>query len=242
MTPSRSNFAAAAIIAIALIAIYAMRGTNGPEPSAPKPGAPGPSTFGHDDTGMFDYYALVLGWAPTYCLTQGDLRNDAECDDRTPHAFTLHGLWPQYEKGWPENCRTETKIWVPSDVIANMRDIMPSKNLVIHEYRTHGTCSGLDPERYFAVSRQLYERIAVPPEFKATDTPLRRSADEIERQFLAANPWLKPEMISITCRKGKLLDIRVCFGRDLAPRGCGANEDQDRLCRAGEIALPPIAH
>ncbi|MGZ3266294.1 MAG: hypothetical protein ACXU6Y_11365, partial [Croceibacterium sp.] len=129
----------------------------------------------------------------------------------------------------------------PSEVIAKMRDIMPSKNLVIHEYRTHGTCSGLDPERYFVVSRQLYERITVPPEFKATDAALQLSANEIERDFLAANPWLKPEMISVTCRKGKLLDVRVCFDRDLAPRNCGSNEDQGRLCKAGVIAVPPAS-
>ena len=234
MIKARPTLAGAALVVLALIAIYAMQSMNGPEPSAP-----GPSVSKHDTTGTFDYYALVLGWAPTYCLSKGDLRNDAECDERTPHAFTLHGLWPQYEKGWPENCRT-AKTWVPSEVIAKMRDIMPSKNLVIHEYRAHGTCSGLDPERYFAVSRRLYERIAVPPEFKATAAALQLSASEIELDFLAANPWLKPEMISVTCRKGKLLDIRVCFGRDLEPRNCGHNEDQRRLCAVGEIIVPPI--
>jgi len=48
-----------------------------------------------------------------------------------------------------------------------MRDIMPSKNLVIHEYRAHGTCSGLAPAEYFAVARELYERVSVPPGFRA---------------------------------------------------------------------------
>ena len=99
---------------------------------------------------------------------------------------------------------------------------MPSRSLVIHEYRAHGTCSGLDPERYFGVSRQLYERISVPPDFKATDTTLQLSASEIERAFLAANPWLKPEMISVTLpqreasRHPRLLRPRPC------PRSCGA--------------------
>ena len=236
MMQSRSSLAAAIMIAIALIVIYATRGSHGPEPSVP-----GRSPSKEDTARTFDYYALVLGWAPTYCLNQGALRNDAECDEHTSRAFTLHGLWPQYEKGWPENCHMATKPWVSSDVIARMRDIMPSRSLVIHEYRAHGTCSGLNPERYFAVSRQLYDRIAVPREFKATDTTLQLSASEIERAFLAANPWLKPETISVTCRKGKLLDIRVCFGRDLAPRYCGANEDQNRLCKARVIAIPPVS-
>ncbi len=53
-----------------------------------------------------------------------------------------------------------------------MRDIMPSKNLVIHEYRAHGTCSGLEPAQYFAVARVLYERVSVPPRFLAADAGL----------------------------------------------------------------------
>ena len=132
---SRPSLALAAAVAIALIAVYAMRGPGGSE---------------HDLPGNFDYYALVLGWAPTYCNSQGRLRKDAECNGQVPRAFVLHGLWPQYQKGWPENCHTASNPWVPGEVIGEMRDIMPSKNLVIHEYRTHGTCSGLDPEHYFS--------------------------------------------------------------------------------------------
>ncbi len=62
---SRPSLALAAAIAIALIAVYAMRDTGGPE---------------HDAPGNFDYYALVLGWAPTYCASEGRLRKDAECN------------------------------------------------------------------------------------------------------------------------------------------------------------------
>ncbi len=190
------------------------------------------SAFGFGDKpGDFDYYVLVLGWAPTYCRTEGRLRNDAECDAGTPHAFVLHGLWPQYDKGWPENCRTATRTWVPQAVIDDMRDIMPSKGLVIHEYRAHGTCSGLDPKQYFGIARELYERVTVPEPFRAPSAQVSLSADEIERDFLAANPWLKPDMISIGCRGANLLDIRVCFGRDLFPRACGSNEAEPALRR-----------
>jgi ribonuclease I len=115
--------------------------------------------------GEFDYYVLVLGWAPSYCLTEGGLRRDAESK---PHAFVLHGLWPQYEKGWPEDCSIGKRPWVPTSVIDEMRDIMPSKGLIIHEYRTHGTCSGLDPVQYFGVARELYERVRIPESLAAS--------------------------------------------------------------------------
>ena len=190
--------------------------------------------------GAFDYYVLVLSWMPSYCRTEGRDRKDGQCEASKPRAFRLHGLWPQYDKGWPESCPIGKRPWVPAKLIEEMRDIMPSKTLIIHEYRVHGTCSGLEPAQYFGVARQLYERVSVPLRFLANDADRLASPDEIEREFLAANPWLEPDMISVTCRRANLLDIRVCFGRDLFPRACGVNEDQKRLCPAANIAVPPV--
>lgn len=193
-----------------------------------------------NEPGEFDYYVLVLSWMPSYCRSEGRDRKDGQCEASKPRAFLLHGLWPQYEKGWPEDCPLGRRPWVPGRVIEEMRDIMPSKNLIIHEYRVHGTCSGLDPAQYFGVARELYERVSVPVSFLAPDADRLVSPDEIERELLGANLWLKPEMISVTCRGANLLDIRVCFGRDLFPRSCGVNEDQRQLCPAGKIAVPPV--
>jgi ribonuclease T2 len=190
--------------------------------------------------GAFDYYVLVLSWMPSYCRGEGRNRRDAQCSASKPHAFLLHGLWPQFDKGWPENCPIGKRPWVPERVIEEMSDIMPSRNLIIHEYRMHGTCSGLGPAQYFGVARELYERVNVPARLLAPDADFLDSPDAIEGAFLAANPWLKPEMISVTCRRANLLDIRVCFGRDLFPRACGSNEDQKRLCPADKIAVPPV--
>jgi ribonuclease T2 len=197
--------------------------------------------FERNKPGAFDYYTLVLGWAPSYCRSEGRLRKDAECNAAKPRAFVLHGLWPQYDKGWPEDCPTAKRPWVPTQVIEEMRDIMPSKSLVIHEYRTHGICSGLDPAQYFGVARELYERVRVPASLLASESERIVSADEIESEFANANPWLKPEMISVSCRGENLLDVRVCFGRDLFPRRCGANENEKRLCPLSKIAVPPVA-
>ena len=190
--------------------------------------------------GVFDYYALVLSWVPSYCQSEGTARNDGQCEAPQRPAFRLHGLWPQYEEGWPEDCPIGKRPWVPDRVIREMRDIMPSKSLLIHEYRVHGTCSGLDPWQYFGVARELYERVSVPERFRAPEADRVLSPEAIESEFLAANPWLKPEMISVSCRRQNLVDIRVCFGRDLFPRACGANEDQKRLCPATTIDVPPV--
>jgi ribonuclease T2 len=191
--------------------------------------------------GTFDYYVLVLSWMPTFCRDEGGAKDGTQCDTRKHHAFLLHGLWPQYEKGWPESCPTPKRPWVPEPVIAEMRDIMPSKSLMLHEYRVHGTCSGLDPVQYFGVARDLYERVTVPPPLLGGEAGRFDSADAVQRAFLEANPWLKPAMVAVTCRKQKLFDVRICFGRDLFPRACGANEDQTRLCPVTKITVPPVA-
>lgn len=189
-----------------------------------------------DQSRQFDYYTLVLSWSPSYCAAEGKQRRDRQCV--TPHAFVLHGLWPQYVRGWPEDCKMRKRPWVPQSVIDKMQDIMPSKNLVIHEYRAHGTCSGLEPDEYFELARAAYERIAIPPRFDGSASRLQLPLADIEEEFLKANPWLKPSMISVSCRAEQLLDVRFCFGRDLSPRSCGPNEKR-RLCRRSSVTIPP---
>jgi ribonuclease T2 len=67
--------------------------------------------------GVFDYYALVLSWIPSYCRNEGRARNDGQCEASQRPAFRLHGLWPQYEEGWPEDCPIGKRPWVLDRVI-----------------------------------------------------------------------------------------------------------------------------
>ena len=126
------------------------------------------------------------------------------------------------------------------DVIGEMRDIMPNKALVIHEYRTHGTCSGLDPENYYDVARDLYDRVSVPAAFD--DPPTRRflSAEKIETEFPRGQCLASTRHDLGDLPAQKPFDVRVCFGRDLRPQACGANEDQKRLCSRAIASHPSI--
>jgi ribonuclease T2 len=194
-----------------------------------------------DRAGQFDYYALVLNWSPSYCADQGRRRQgEPQCSGDRPYSFILHGLWPQYHRGWPQDCRTKERPWVPEDLIRRMLDVMPSKRLIIHEYRKHGTCSGLNPNEYFQLARQLYDQIKIPPRFQNPERYLTLSPAEVESEFLTANPQLKPDMISIACKGRNLGDLRICFGRDLALQSCGVNETQQKLCSSGTIVMPPV--
>ena len=195
--------------------------------------------------GKFDYYALVLSWSPTHCSTPQGEDDDTQCNrrDGKKYAFVLHGLWPQYTRGWPQNCRTPRRPFVPDSVINGMLDIMPSRGLVIHEYRKHGTCSGLDVQGYFTLSRQLFNAIRIPREYANPFETQYVSPRDLKRAFAKANPGLPQESIAVACargNRGRLREIRICFSKDAKPIACGPNEDERRLCSASEMAVPPV--
>src|SRR5450631_244794 len=88
--------------------------------------------------GEFDYYVLSLSWSPAFCLSSPGA---AECNGPRRYGFIVHGLWPQNEEGWPENCAVHDS--VPDDVVRGIEDLMPARGLVYHEWSAHGSCSGL---------------------------------------------------------------------------------------------------
>lgn len=192
------------------------------------------------EPGDFDYYTLVLSWSPTHCQTARRNDNGPQCAGQKPYSFVLHGLWPQFYRSYPEFCRTRKREWVSNELIAEMMDIMPGKGLIIHQYRKHGSCSGLSPEQYFGISRTLYEGIKVPERYKRPDAPVNTTPDEVEKAFLDANPQLSPDMLAVSCKGEFVQEVRICFSRDRKPTKCGSNEDQSRICRRDKIVMPPV--
>lgn len=200
---------------------------------------------GEHVAGVFDHYVLSLSWSPTHCVEEGARDDDPQCAPRPPrpYAFVLHGLWPQYAaRGWPEFCRTRERPFVPDSVIGRMLEVMPSRRLVIHQYRKHGTCSGLDPAAYFDLAKSMYRGIRIPDRFVNPTAPFTIGRSEVVDAFLASNPTLTRDMIAVSCGGSgdRLREVRICYGRDGAPRGCEASLDQRRLCRANRLYVPPV--
>ena len=193
--------------------------------------------------GEFDYYALVLSWSPSFCSSSSGSDADEQCNrsDGKRFSFVVHGLWPQYEKGFPEMCRTARKPFVPQPVIDGMRDIMPSGGLIVHEYRQHGTCSGLPPDSYFGLVRQLYKQIRIPEKLNNPFESQFLSPSEVLLSFARLNPAIKPGMMAISCggAGSRLKEIRFCFTKDGQPRTCGSNEIQRQMCSADRMFVPP---
>lgn len=192
--------------------------------------------------GEFDYYALVLSWSPSHCAEATD--DELQCNRRDGRRFNfvLHGLWPQYERGYPQDCRTARRPFVPQPLIDSMLDIMPSQRLVIHEFRKHGVCSGLTADGYFNLARRLFKSIRIPDDFKNPFEQQTIEPRQLASAFLRANPGLKSENFAIVCggQGNRLKEIRICYNKDGTLRPCGSNEDQRRLCSGSRMFVPPV--
>ncbi len=190
-----------------------------------------------EKAGEFDYYVLSLSWSPNWCAREGDARGSDQCDARHDHGWILHGLWPQYHQGWPAYCRTPEA--PPSrGMTRDMADIQGSSGLAWHQWKKHGTCSGLSAPDYFALSRQAYEGVQRPPVFRKLDASVKLPASVVEEAFLKANPVLERDMITITCNQGYIEEVRLCLSRDLEPVPCG--RDVIRDCAAKDALFDPI--
>ena len=237
-----------ALIAVAALLMYFEKKDGGsPAPSqstAPSSAArPDASARPGEGQGAFDYYSLVLSWSPTHCETPEGRDDRTQCAPRNGkrYAFILHGLWPQYQRGYPENCPAGST-WVPQPIIDGMLDVMPSKGLIIHEYRKHGTCSGLSPEGYYRLARRLYDGLTIPQRFRNPVAAQFLAPGEVVDAFVAANPQLRSDMIAVGCggRDDRLREVRICFSKGGVPQSCGANEAQRKLCRSSRMHLPPV--
>lgn len=171
--------------------------------------------------GDFDYYVLALSWSPNWCAQTGDSRGDPQCDAGLGLTFTLHGLWPQYDKGgYPSACRTGAADPSRAETAA-MADLMGGAGLAWHEWKTHGRCTGLEAASYFAAMRKARDAVTVPPLFAKVTRDLRVAPGVIESAFLESNPQLAPEDIAVTCKDAMIQEVRICLDKDLSPRACG---------------------
>ena len=185
----------------------------------------------------FDFYVLSLSWSPSYCEAEGGNANRQQCGASRPYAFVVHGLWPQFERGYPQKCGTDEPK-VSSQTLRELYDIMPSAGLIRHEWQKHGSCTGLSQRDYFDVLRAAREKVVVPPDFRRLDAYRSLAPDEAETAFLSANPDLPPDGIAVTCDRRFLREVRICMTKDLAFRRC--DEVDRRSCRLRKVVMPPV--
>ncbi|CUH75235.1 ribonuclease T2 family protein [Tropicibacter naphthalenivorans] len=193
------------------------------------------SATAQDISGEFDYYVMALSWSPNWCALEGDGRQSPQCDE--DFGWVLHGLWPQYHRGYPKFCNTVER--QPSrQMTQEMADIMGTSGLAWHQWKKHGVCTGLSASAYYQLSRDAYATVNRPEVFRKLDKTVKVPASVVEEAFLKANPQLEPDMITITCNQGYIQEARVCLSKDLEPVPCG--RDVVRDCRMTDALFDPV--
>ncbi len=185
--------------------------------------------------GRFDFYLLSLSWSPEFCATLNTLtpaelaaRTDTGCS--APHAFVLHGLWPQNADGtYPASCSTREgpREW------KRYLDMTPELDLLKHEWFKHGTCTTLSPDAFFSTAREAYTSVVIPPTFKNLNQPLTLAPDAILAMFYTANPGFPRGSFALACSAGKFTAIEACFSKNVRPIACQAV----RSCEAGTVTV-----
>jgi len=191
-----------------------------------------------NEPGQFDFYVLSLSWSPSFCEASGERGTPPrqQCGAR-PYSFVVHGLWPQYERGFPEFCQYPAPR-LDRNIVSLMLDLMPAPRLIFNEWDKHGTCSGLSPRAYFETIRKARAQIKIPEVYLDPKQVLTVTPDEVEEAFVAANPGLERDAVAVTCDRRRLGEVRICLGKDLRFRSCP--EINARACRRDSIVMPPV--
>jgi ribonuclease T2 len=222
--------AAVRLIVAVVLGLAAAAGAGLPALAQARPGAA---------PGEYDFYVLALSWSPSFCEANAErTARSMQCAGDRPYSFVVHGLWPQFHRGYPEYCqvpapRLETR------TINAMLDIMPAPGLVRHQWAKHGTCSGeRSATAFFERVRQARAKVRIPAEFEALAEPRTVTPEEVEAAFVRANPGLTREMIAVQCDNRRLREVRICIGRDMNFTAC--EEIDRRACRRDRLVMPPV--
>jgi ribonuclease T2 len=191
--------------------------------------------------GEFDFYVLSLSWSPSYCQGReesggGGRSQQIQCGGR-PFSFVVHGLWPQYERGYPEYCQHPSPR-LARNIMRSMLDLMPAPGLIYNEWDKHGTCSGLGERAYFETIRKARAVVKIPDDYLQLSDTKTVAPSEIEDAFIKANPGLNASGIAVTCNRKRLSEVRICMTKELEFRDCPEIDKQ--ACRLDQLTMPPV--
>lgn len=234
--PLRLATIAVLVAAAFLFVWWDQRSGISPNPIAPPPTVDQQRTELKLGSG-FDFYVLSLSWSPSYCEAEGEDANRQQCGSGRPYGFVVHGLWPQFERGFPENCATGEPD-VANQTVRRLYDVMPSAGLIRHQWRKHGACAGLDQTDYFATVRAAHDKVVVPEELRSLDAYRTVAPGAVEDAFRRANPMLPAQGITVACDERYLREVRICLTKELAFRPCP--EIDRRSCRSAAAVMPPV--
>ncbi len=188
--------------------------------------------------GEFDYYAMALSWSPEHCAIKPGDRE--QCARKL--GFVLHGLWPQYQRGYPASCTRER---LDADMEQQFAGLYPSRFLYRHEWEKHGTCSGLSQEAFHQLASDLRQKVKIPADYQSPEEPLRKNSFQLKADLANANEWLAPDNITVACADGGrfLREIYICInkqGTDAVPCSDEMQKRERRSCGQPDFLLRSV--
>ena len=112
---------------------------------------------------------------------------------------------------------------------------VPTASLVEHEWETHGTCSGLGANDYFAAIRKAYAAVKIPTNIGMGGDAGGVTPDDLLSRFAAANPGYPAGSFALSCGNNRLTAVEICLSKDLRPEACQGV----RSCRANVVKVTP---
>ncbi|BBR09152.1 ribonuclease [Aeromonas caviae] len=193
---------------------------------------------GKGHAGEFDYYAMALSWSPEHCAIKPGDRE--QCARKL--GFVLHGLWPQYQRGYPASCTRER---LDVDMEQQFAGLYPSRFLYRHEWEKHGTCSGLSQEEFHQLASDLRQKVKIPAAYQSPEEPLRKNSFQLKADLASANEWLAPDNITVACADGGrfLREIYICInkqGTDAVPCSDEMQKRERRSCGQPDFLLRSV--
>jgi ribonuclease T2 len=190
--------------------------------------------------GQFDFYVLSLSWSPSYCEAARERaparEPDQQCGGR-PFSFVVHGLWPQYERGFPAFCQVPAPR-LDRNIVNRTLDLMPSPRLIFHEWDRHGTCSGLSQQAYFDAVRKARAAVKIPADYVELDKLTLVKPEELAEAFIKANAGLTRSALAVACDSKRLNEVRICLNKDFSFRNCA--EVARRTCKRESVVMPAV--
>jgi ribonuclease T2 len=186
--------------------------------------------------GEFDFYVLALTWSAGFCELGGARKAREQCAGGGAPGFVVHGLWPQYERGFPSDCGSFDQP-IPRAALNDAQGVFPDERLARYEWRKHGTCSGMSPSQYFAAVRRVRQDLVIPQQLAHLRGDTQASPMDVLRAFAESNRGLRPDMAAVGCRSGVLEEVRICYSKDLR-NFVSCPEVARKSCRAQSIRIP----
>ena len=173
-------------------------------------------------------YILSMSWSPAFCQTNS---HEMQCDPQADYGLILHGLWPEYTD---DSTYCETDHRPPTHFEVNqMLDITPAPELIRHEWRKHGSCTGQSAQAYFDMARDAFEAFTPPDALSVEGATISTKA--LQAAIRQANPDRPVNTFELVCNRNTLREIRLCLDADLNPQACNPSPN---TCSSPVITIP----